>query len=135
MKKNTQNRTDEHKSNDIPSIISNDEKYINDPTTIVNTFKNFFKSIAETLQSKIKVSNKSFRSFLSTKNNDSFIITTTNKEQIYKVISSLNINKSCVGLIVFQLKSYTLPKIKYPNILQLYVTYLSLQEYFLLFWR
>ena len=95
MKKNTQNRTDEHKSNDIPSIISNDEKYINDPTTIVNTFKNFFKSIAETVQSKIKVSNKSFRSFLSTKNNDSFIITATNKEEICKVISSLNINKSC----------------------------------------
>ena len=50
---------------------------------------------AETVQSKIKFSNKSFRSFLSTKNNDFFIITATNKEEICKVISSLNINKSC----------------------------------------
>ena len=33
--------------------------------------------------------------FLSTKNNDSFIITATNKEEICKVISSLNSNKSC----------------------------------------
>ena len=38
-----------------------------------------------------------------------------------------------VGLIVLQLKFYTLPKIKYLNILQLYITYLSLQEYFPLF--
>ena len=36
-----------------------------------------------------------------------------------------------MGLIVFQLKLYTLSKIKYLNILQLYVTYLSLQECFL----
>ena len=50
---------------------------------------------AETDQSKIKFSNKSLRSFLSTKNNDSFIITATNKEVIHKIISSLNINKSC----------------------------------------
>ena len=84
-----------HKNNDTPSIIRNDKKYINDPITIANTFNNFFTSIAETVQSKIKFSNKSFKSFLSTKNNDSFIITTTNKEEICKVISSLNINKSC----------------------------------------
>ena len=50
--------------------------------------------MAETVQSKIKFSNKFFKSFLSTKNNDSFIITATNKEEICKVISSLNINKS-----------------------------------------
>ena len=33
--------------------------------------------------------------FYQQKNNDSFIITTTNQEKIWKVISSLNINKSC----------------------------------------
>ena len=84
-----------HKNNDTPSIIRNDEKYINDPITIANTFINFFTSIAETVQSKIKFSNKSFRSFLSTKNNDSFVITATNKGEICKTISSLNINTSC----------------------------------------
>ena len=47
------------------------------------------------LSQKIKFSNKFFRRFLSTKNNDSFIIIATNKEEIYKTISSLNINKSC----------------------------------------
>ena len=84
-----------YKNNDTPSIIRNDEKYINDPITTANTFNNVFTSIAETVQSKIKFSNKFFRRFLSTKSNDSFIITATNKEEICKIISSLNINKSC----------------------------------------
>ena len=83
-----------HKNKDTPSKIRNDEKQINDPITIANTFNNFFTLIADTVQSKIKFSNKFFRSFLPTKNNDSFIITATNKEEICKVISSLNINKS-----------------------------------------
>ena len=50
-----------HKNNDTPSIIRND---INDTITIANIFNNFFTSIAETVQEKIKFSNKSFRSFL-----------------------------------------------------------------------
>ena len=37
------------KKNDTPSIIRNDEKYINDPIAIANTFNNFFASIAETV--------------------------------------------------------------------------------------
>ena len=84
-----------HKSNDTPSIIRIDEKNINDSIAIANNFNNLFTSIAETARSKIKFSNKSFRSFLSTKNNDSFIIIVTNKKEICKVISYLNINKSC----------------------------------------
>ena len=123
-----------HKSNDTPTIIRNHEKYINDPITIANTFNNFFTSIAETVQSKIKHSNKSYRSLLSTKNNDSFTITATNKEEICTIISSLNINIFC-GPNSIPTKIFTLSKIKYLNILQLYVPNLSLQEYFPLFWR
>ena len=44
----------EHKNNDTLSIARNDEEYINDPIAIANTFNNFFRSIAETVQSKIK---------------------------------------------------------------------------------
>ena len=83
------------KNNDTPSLITKDEKYINDPVTIVNTFNNFFTSVAEIVHTKIKFSNKSFRNFLSSEINDSFIITSTNKEEIYKIISTLNSNKSC----------------------------------------
>ena len=106
-----------HKSNDTPSTIRNDEKYINEPITIANTFNDFFISIAETIQ----FSNKSFKSFLSSKKNNFFIITATNKEEICKIIH-LSILANLVGLIVFQLKFYALSNIKYLNILQLYVT-------------
>ena len=47
-----------HKNNDTPSTIRNDEKYMHDLITIANTFNNFFISIAEIVQSKIKFSNK-----------------------------------------------------------------------------
>ena len=53
------------KNNDTPSLITKDEKYINDPVSIANTFNNFFTSVAEIVHSKIKFSNKSFRNFLS----------------------------------------------------------------------
>ena len=55
----------------------------------------FFTTVAETVHSKIKFSNKSFKNFLSSEISDSFLITSTNKEEIYKVISSLKSNKSC----------------------------------------
>lgn len=49
--------------NNNTSLIRNDEKYIDDPITIANTFYHFFTSTADTIQSKIQFSNKSFRSF------------------------------------------------------------------------
>ena len=83
------------KNNDTPSLITKDEKYINDPVSTTNTYNNFFTSVAEIVHTKFIFLNKSFRNFLSSKINDSFIITLTNKEQIYKIISSINTNKSC----------------------------------------
>ena len=83
------------KSNDTPSLITKDEKYINDPVSIVNTFNDFFTSVAEIVHSKINFSNKSFKNVLSVGINDIFKIISTNREEICKVISSLNINKSC----------------------------------------
>ena len=83
------------KINDTPSLITKDEKYINDPVSIANTFNNFFTSVAEIVHSKIKFSNKSCKNYWSSEINDSFLITSTNKEEIYKITSTLNSNKSC----------------------------------------
>ena len=83
------------KNNDTPSLITKDEKYITDPVSIANTFNNFFTSVAEIVHSKVKFSYKSFKNFLLSEISDSFLITSTNKEEIYKVISSLKSNKSC----------------------------------------
>ena len=83
------------KNKDTPSLITKDEKYVNDPVSIANTFNKFFTSVAEIVHSKIKFSNKSFKKFLSSEINDSFLITSTNKEEIYKIIKFLKSNKSC----------------------------------------
>ena len=120
-----------HKNNDTLSMIRNDEKYINDQITIVNTFNNFFTSTAEAVRLKIKFSNQSFRSFLLTKKNNSFIITAANKKETCKIISCLNINDSC-GPNGIPTKILHLVQ---DQISKLYVTYLSLKEYFPLFWR
>ena len=45
--------------------------------------------------SKIKFSNKSLKKSLSSEINDYFLKTSTNNEEIYKIIKSLNSNKSC----------------------------------------
>ena len=81
------------KNNDTPSLATKDGKYINDPVAIANTFNNFFTSVAEIVHSKIKFSNKSFKNFLSSEIKDSLLITSTNKEEIYNIIS-LNSNMS-----------------------------------------
>ena len=83
------------KNNDAPSLLTKDEKYINDAVSIANTFNNFFTFVAEIVHSKIKFSNKSLKKFLPSEINGSFLITPTNKEEIYKIIASLNSNKSC----------------------------------------
>ena len=46
----------------------------------------FFTTVAETVHSKIKFSNKSFKNFLSSETNDSFLTTSTNKEEIFEII-------------------------------------------------
>ena len=85
----------EQRNNDAPSLFTKDETYINDLVSIANTFNDFFTSVAEIVHSKVKFSNKSFRNFLQSEINNFFIITSTNKEEIYKIIPSLNTYKSC----------------------------------------
>ena len=87
------NEAKKKKSNDTPSLITKDEKYINDPVSIANILNNFFTSVAKIIHSKIPFSNKSFKNFLSSEINGSFSITSNTKEEIYKTKSSLNSNK------------------------------------------
>ena len=72
------------KYNEKPSLITKDKKYINDTVSIANTFNNLFTSATKTVHSKFKFLNKSFRNFLSSEINYSFIITSTNKDAIYR---------------------------------------------------
>ena len=72
------------KYNEKPSLITKDKKYINDTVSIANTFNNLSTSVTKTVHSKFKFLNKSFRNFLSSEINYSFIITSTNKDAIYR---------------------------------------------------
>ena len=56
------------KNNDTPSLITKDEKYINDLVSIANTLNSFFTSVTEIVHSKIKFSNKSFKKFFVIRN-------------------------------------------------------------------
>ena len=62
------------------------------------------------------------------------VITSSNKEEIYKIISYLNSNKSC-GPNSIPTKVLHLLQDQISNHLALFVTDHSLQEFFLLFWR
>ena len=55
----------------------------------------FSHQLLSLFSQKSNFQTNSFKSFFLTKNNDFFIITATNIEEIYKIISSLNINKIC----------------------------------------
>ena len=55
----------------------------------------FSHQLLSLFSQKSNFQTNSFKSFFLTKNNDFFIITATNIEEIYKIISSLNINKTC----------------------------------------
>ena len=61
------------KTNDAPSLLTKDEKYMNDAVSIANTFNNFFTFVAEIVHSKIKFSSKSFKKFLPSEINGSFL--------------------------------------------------------------
>ena len=107
----------------LQSLIRNDENYRNDQ--IAN---------CGNCSVKTQIFKQILSRFFYQPKNDFFIIIATNKDQIYRTISALNINKSCgPNSTPNYTISYTLLNIKFLNILQLYVTYLPLQKYFPLF--
>ena len=70
-----------------------------DPLKIANIFNNYFSSIGEKTQSKIKNKNytesiKDYTDYLHGENFNSFFITPTDREEVTSIISSLRDNKS-----------------------------------------
>ena len=65
-----------------------------DPVKIANVFNNFFSSIGEKTQSKIRFSNKNYTDYLHGENSNSFFIMPTDSEEVISIISSLSDNKS-----------------------------------------
>ena len=67
---------------------------ISNPYDIVNTFNNYFASIAETMKKGVKCSHKHFSDYLSNENSSAIFLQPTDKEEIDNIISCLNSNKA-----------------------------------------
>ena len=81
------------KNNDTPSLITKDENTLMIQSQLLILLITFLPFTF--WFSKIKFSNKSLKKSLSSEINDYFLKTSTNNEEIYKIIKSLNSNKSC----------------------------------------
>lgn len=82
------------KCNDIPSVIFDGNKNINTPGGVVETFNNFFGSIAESTKKKIIQSHASFEEFLPQPHTKSFFISPTSHDEVLKLILSLDVTKA-----------------------------------------
>ena len=67
---------------------------IDNPERIANIFNNYFSTIGEKIQAKIKDSPKKYTDYLTNENSDIFFLSPADKEEIKFILSSLDINKS-----------------------------------------
>ena len=77
-----------------PTLLTYRNDNIDNPERIANIFNNYFSTIGEKAQAKIKHSYKNYNDYLTNENPDSFFLSPTNKEEINIILSSLDINKS-----------------------------------------
>ena len=76
-------------------MLSHDnDNTITNPYDIVNTFHNYFASIAKTTKSNIKYSHKHFSHYLKEECDSTIFLKPPSKEEIGNIISSLNANKA-----------------------------------------
>ena len=75
--------------------MSQDNGTVSNPKKIVNIFNDYFSTIAEKTNSKVRFSNKSFDDeFLQHPNENSFLLRPTSSDEITNFILSLNESKS-----------------------------------------
>ena len=77
-----------------PTLLTFQNENIDNPERIANIFNNYFSTIGEETQAKIKHSHKKYTDYLSNENTDTFFLSPTNKKEIKFILSSLDINKS-----------------------------------------
>ena len=77
-----------------PTSLLVGEETISDPKVIADTFNNYFSTIAQKLQSKIFHHSHDYKKYLKNKNENSFFITPTDKNEIINILNTFNINKS-----------------------------------------
>ena len=117
-------------NNDSSTLIIHEGNFIADPISIANVFNDFFSTVAQKVQSKIKFSNKSFSHFLPPNiQYESIILSQIIEDEISKIISSLNSSKS-TGPNSIPTNFF---KSKFQSILLIFLTYHLLLVFFLIF--
>ena len=82
------------KVSSVPTVLSLETGDTIIPMILLNTFNNYFASIAETTKRSIKYSHKHFSDYLSNESSSTIFLQPTDKEEIANIISSLNSNKA-----------------------------------------
>ena len=77
-----------------PTLLTFQNENIDNPERIANIFNNYFSTIGEKTQAKIKQLHKKYTDYLTNENSDTFFPSPTDKEEIKFILSSLDINKS-----------------------------------------
>ena len=77
-----------------PSSLMVNSKLVTEPKQVAETFNEYFTTIAEKLQNKIKHAPRNFSSFLQNLNPHSFFIMPANVTQILNTINDLHSNKA-----------------------------------------
>ena len=72
-----------------PILLIYRKDIIDNPGRIANIFYNYFSTIGEKTEAKIKYSHKNYTDYLTNENHDSFSLSPTNKEEIKIILSSL----------------------------------------------
>ena len=75
----------------MPYSIEFDNRTITDPTAVSNVFNNYFISIAKKITCNIKFSPKHYTNYRSYTNTNTFFLTTSDKNEISFIISSLDL--------------------------------------------
>ena len=77
-----------------PTLLTFQNETIDDPKRIANIFNNYFSTIGENTQAKIKYSYKNYTDYLTKGNLNFFFLSPTDKEEIKLIPSSLDISKA-----------------------------------------
>ena len=76
------------------TLLTFQNENIDNPERIANIFNNYFSTIGEKIQAKIKHSRKKYTDYLTNENPDMFFLSPADKEEIKFILSSLDINES-----------------------------------------
>ena len=75
-------------SGNSPMLLTYQNDNIDNPGRKANIFNNYFSTIGEKTQAKIKHSHKHFTDYITNENPDSFFLSPTNNKEIKIILSS-----------------------------------------------